>query len=417
MTIATEDISGEWSAAVLTDDQIHHSNFACRSRNDSRTQLGERVAVDEVTTRKERREFVDLPWSIYRDDPNWVPPLKREVHAFIDRRRHPFYLHGDAAQFIARRSGEVVGRIMVSDDPYYNAQHGTNLGCFGMFESIDDTNVARRLLDRAADWLRARGRTEVMGPIDYSTNYPSGLLIDGFDTPPRIMMNHHPAYYQALLEGWGLDKEKDLYAWWFEDPHDIISAWHKRAARIAARYGVTVRPARFDQFDQEIDVFKRLYNDTWEDHWGMVRMSDAEFEHLAHSLKQIGIPELMLVAEVNGDPVGVSISLPDINEALAPLNGKLTNCGIPIGLIKLLRNLRKIRSARMAVLGVLEGFRRRGVSELLILQTLDHGKNVLKYTGAELSWTLEDNDMVNRTIERVGAERYKTYRVFGRSLD
>ncbi len=183
------------------------------------------VQIREVKSRKERDQFVRFPFSIYTGDANWSPPLLVEAKAFIDRKKHPFYKHGDATQFLAYRDGKVVGRILVSDDPNYNAEHLTNLGCFGMFECIDDQRVANALLNAAADWLRRRGRTEMMGPIDYSTNYPCGLLIDGFDTPQRVMMNHNPPYYAGLLENWGLWKAKDLYAWWFDDSNDMLNQW------------------------------------------------------------------------------------------------------------------------------------------------------------------------------------------------
>ncbi len=372
--------------------------------------------VDQVRTRKDRRAFVELPWRIYRDDPHWVPPLRHEVHAFINRRKHPFYRHAEAALFIARRDNQVVGRILVSDDPNYNAQYETNLGCFGMFECIDDQCVADDLLNQAAAWLKPRGRTQVLGPIDYSTNYPCGLLIDGFDTPPRVMMNHQPAYYQRLFENWGLSKSKDMFAWWFEDSNDMLGAWNERAEKLAERFKVKIRCVDLRNFDEELRVFKYLYNACWEDHWGMVRMTDAEFDHLAAQLRQIAQPEMMLVAEVKGDPVGICVTLPDINQAIRPLDGNLFNYGLPIGLFKLLRNMRRITTARVAVLGVVDGYRRRGVAELLILRTLDHGKNQLGYQGAELGWTLEENEMVTRTIKRVGGIPYKTYRIFERDL-
>ena len=171
-----------------------------------------------------------MPWRIYADDPHWVPPLLIEVKAFLNRRKHPFYQHGDAVQFIALRGDETVGRILVSDDGRYNQEHNSNLGCFGLFESIDDQATAHALLDAAADWLRARGRSAIRGPIDYSTNYQCGLLVEGFDTPPRIMMNHNRPYYARLLESWGLHKGRDLYAWWFVDSLDLVSKWKSRAS-------------------------------------------------------------------------------------------------------------------------------------------------------------------------------------------
>ncbi len=176
------------------------------------------LSVVEVCSRTERDQFIKFPWRIYKNDPAWVPPLIIERKAFLDRQRHPFYQHGDAALFLAKRNGEIVGRIMVSDDPNYNALHRSDVGCFGLFESTDDIDVAAALFDRAAEWLRRRGRSEIMGPIDYSTNYVCGLLIDGFQFPPTILTAHNPPYYQQLIESCGFAKAKDWYAWWFADP-------------------------------------------------------------------------------------------------------------------------------------------------------------------------------------------------------
>ena len=193
------------------------------------------LEVREVRSRADLDRFIKLPWRIYAEDPHWVPPLLLEVKDFLDRRKHPFYQHGDATQFIAMRGDQTVGRILVSDDPLCNQQRGENLGCFGMFECDDDQAAAGGLLDAATGWLAARGRTAIRGPIDYSLNYPCGLLIDGFDTPPRIMMNHNRRYYARLLESCGLAKAKDLYAWWFVDRCDLLSQWQPtgRAARPA----------------------------------------------------------------------------------------------------------------------------------------------------------------------------------------
>jgi GNAT superfamily N-acetyltransferase len=255
-----------------------------------------------------------------------------------------------------------------------------------------------------------------MGPIDYSTNYACGLLIDGFDTPPRIMMNHNPPYYAALLEACGLSKAKDLYSWWFDDRLDVLDAWRAKAERLAARGRFQVRSFRLDDFDAEIERCKAVYNAAWERNWGFVKMSDAEFAYMAKHLRQLAAPELLLLAEVEGRPVGFSMTLPDLNEAIRPLDGRLFRWGLPIGLVRLLRNRRRIRTARLLTLGVIEGFRRRGISELLILRTLDYGKHVAHYTGAELGWTLEDNELINRTIVAVGGRRYKTYRIYEREI-
>ncbi len=377
--------------------------------------VGRSLRIVEVRSRSQRDDFIRLPWRIYRNDPVWVPPLLVERKAFINPQKHPFYKHGAAAQFVAYAGGDAVGRILVSDDPHFNAQNHTNLGGFGMFESIDEFDVAHPLLDAAERWLRARGRSAMLGPMDYSTNYSCGLLVDGFDRPPRVMMNHNPPYYEDLLASWGLAKAKDLYAWWFTD-NPRIEQWRPRVERLARRTGVTIRPMQRDNVVREINACKRIYNEAWNENWAFVPMSDAEFDDMAKLLKHLAEPGLLLVAEINGEAVGFSITLPDFNEAIGPLNGRLTRFGLPIGLLRLRANLKRIRTGRLIALGVLPEFRRRGVAEMLILRTFDHGRHQLGFTGAELSWTLEDNQLINHTIETVGGERYKTYRLFEKAI-
>jgi len=372
--------------------------------------------IREVCNRADRNRFIKVPWLIYDKDPQWVPPLVSEVKRFLNPTKHPFLRHGAATQLLALRNGAPLGRILVSDDRRYNQEQGTNTGCFGMFECIDDRETAAALLAAAADWLRRRGRDKIMGPIDYSTNYPCGLLIDGFHTPPRVMMNHHRPYYAALLESWGLTKLKDLYAWWFVDPRNMIDRWQRKAQRLAQRGGVTIRPFRRNDFEADVERCREVFNRSMANNWGFVRLTDAEFRYLAEQVSQLAVADLILLAEVRDRPVGCCITLPDINEAIRPLNGRLTRFGIPTGLARLAYRIRHVKTARMAVLVVLEEFRRRGVAEMLILRTLDHGKNELGYTGAELSWTDEDNEVVNRTIEAVGGRRYKTYRIYQKPL-
>ncbi|MBI3465091.1 MAG: hypothetical protein HY000_18845 [Planctomycetes bacterium] len=291
---------------------------------------------------------------------------------------------------LAWRDGQPVGRIMVSDDPRYHAIHSDNVGCFGMFESIDEPAVAHALLNAAAQWLTARGRTAIRGPIDYSMSYPVGLLIEGFDTPPRVMMNHHPAYYAALLESCGLTKAKDLYAWWFVDSDQMLDKWRRREERFRAKSGITIRPFNKRNFDADVQACMGVYRDAWEKNWGFVPMSDAECEQFAGHLRTLAAPELILLAEHHGKAIGIALTLPDFNEALRPLNGRLTTWGLPIGLVRFLYRIKRVKTGRLVALGVLEPYRRRGVCESLILHTLEAGKHRFGLTGAELSWTLED---------------------------
>jgi GNAT superfamily N-acetyltransferase len=374
------------------------------------------VQIELVESRAQRERFVRLPWSIYRDDPVWTPPLLMERRKFINPRKHPFYQFGTAVQYLATQAGQDVGRIMVSNDPHLlQQQPEINAAFFGLFESTNDPAVTAALFNAARVWARERGRTELWGPIDYSTNYACGLLIDGFEHPPRLTMNHNPAYYERLLVGQGLVKLKDLYAWWME-PNPEIERWRPRVEKMAVRSRVTLRPLNPKRICQEIMICKEIYHQAWHDNWAFVPMTDAEYKDMAHDIVAYGKPELLLIAEIDGRPVGFSMSMPDVNEALIPLNGRIMHWGLPLGYLKFLRALRQVRVGRMLILGVLPEFRRRGIAEMLILRTFDVGMGELGYSGAELSWTLEDNELINRTIAAVGGKRYKTYRIYQQKL-
>ena len=368
-----------------------------------------------MEARPDLEAFISLPWRVYADDSAWVPPLRREVHAFLDRDRHPFYRHGAAQAFVARRGEEVVGRILASDDPHYNERHGTNVGMFGLFESANDAEVANALLETAARWLRARRRTGMLGPIEYSTNYTCGLLVEGFDTPPRLLMNHNPPYYRSLLEGYGLATVKELYAWWIDQQPDL-RPWLARADRIARR-GIILRSISKKHLSTEVEKAKLIYNQAWYDNWGSVRMTDAEFDDLGRHLADIADENLLVMAEKDGEPVGFSLSLPDANEAFRAVgDGRLVQWGfVPLGVAKLLIGLRRIKTFRYLALGVLPGFQGRGIAEAMVLRTM-HEAVKAGYTGCEMGWTLDDNDRVNRAITAVGAKRYKTYRIYQGAL-
>jgi len=372
------------------------------------------IEVSLVTGAREKNAFIKFPWRIYRNDPVWVPPLIIEREAFLDRRRHPFYKHGDAALFLARRNAEIVGRIMASDDPNYNSLHESNTGCFGLFECIDDVEVAAALFKTAADWLRTRGRVEIMGPIDYSTNYVCGLLIDGFEHPPTLLTSHNPPYYAKLIEHSGFTKAKDWYAWWFTEFPAPAQRLRKIAIARAGKLGVRIRQINLKKIEEEGQRIRTVYNQAWEKNWGFVPFTEAEADHMAHELKQLIIPQTTLIAEIGDRPVGFVIGVPDINVALRKINGRLTTFALPIGLIRLLYYQRKIRTGRLIALGVVEEYRRSGVAEMLVLRLMDDALS-RGFTG-ELSMTLEDNVMVNRFIEAMGAKHYKTYRIYHRPI-
>jgi GNAT superfamily N-acetyltransferase len=373
------------------------------------------VEVTPVRGGSDRTAFIRFPYSIYQGNPHWVPPLEMERRDFLDPRKHPFFEFGEVELFLARRGKQVVGRIAAVNNPRYNEFHGTNAGFFGLFECVDDAGVARALFEAASAWLRAKGFTSVVGPMSYSTNYECGLLIEGFDMPPAVMMAYNPPYYAALIEACGFTKAKDLFAWELSSSVAPPEKVARVAEKIRQREGVTVRPVEMRHFDAEVAKVKALYNSAWEKNWGFVPMTEREFDHLARELKQMVRPELALVAEVKGEPVAFALTLPDANEALKAANGRLTQFGLPIGLIKLLLAVRRIRRLRLVLLGTKEGYRRRGLDAILYLDTLRKARE-LGYSGGEISWTLEDNHLVNRAIESMGGKRSKLYRVYERPL-
>ncbi len=373
------------------------------------------IEVSQVRSRKERNAFIKFPWRIYKDDPAWVPPLILERKEFLDRKRHPFYQHGDAGLFLAWRGGEIVGRIMASDDPNYNAFHKSSVGCFGLFESIDDVDVAAALFDAAMKWCRNKGREEMIGPIDYSTNYVCGLLVDGFQHPPTLLTAHNPPYYAELIEKCGFAKEIDFYAWWFSDPTAATKRLRKLEVRLQPRRRFSIRQGNLRDLGAESVILREIYNEAWKDNWGFVPFTEAEFSHLTTEMKPLLRADFTAVAESDGQSVGFAIGLPDINDALRKINGRLTTFGIPIGLAKLLYYKWRSKKARLIAMGVRPQFRRLGVAEMLVLRVMEEGMVKCGFEG-ELSMTLENNIMINRFLEAIGATRYKTYRIYRRLI-
>ena len=371
--------------------------------------------VTAVSSSADLNAFLKFPWQIYKSDPAWVPPLLLERKEFLDRKKHPFYEHGYAALFLARSGGKIVGRIMASDDPNYNALHKTNTGCFGLFECIDDRDVAAALFEAAANWLRAKGRDEIMGPIDYSTNYVCGLLVEGFEFPPTLLTAHNPSYYTSLIERLGFEKAMDFYAWWFSDPTRAAIRLRRLAGSLKKRHSATIRPGNLKNIRAESRRLREIYNEAWKENWGFVPFTEHEFEFMTKELKQLVVPEFTLIAEIGDEPVGFILCVPDINVALRKIDGRLTSYGLPIGLAKLLYYKSRIRTARLIALGVKPKYRRGGIAEMLVLRIIEDAMVKRGFTG-ELSMTLEDNHLINRFLAAIGAQRYKTYRIYRRAL-
>lgn len=368
------------------------------------------VEIRDVAGEKDLHRFVLLPWKIYRDQPNWVPPLIREVKNMLRPEKHPFHKHGEVALFLAYREKELVGRIAAIINDRHNEFHEEKTGFFGFFESIDDATVASALLERAAQWVADRGMERLRGPASFSTNEECALLIDGFDTPPYIMMPFNPPYYQGLMEAAGFTKAKDLIAY-IHYNHKLPERALRASNRIAQREKVKVRSLDKHRFSEEIDRFTEIYNQAWERNWGFVPMTDEEIHHMAVSLKPVVNEDLILFLERGDDTLGFAMALPDMNQALMHANGRL----FPFGLLKILYHARRIRTARCLVLGVLPSHRGKGFDSLLYLTILANAKKHGINEG-ELSWVLEDNTAIRRPLERFGAKAYKTYRFYERSL-
>jgi GNAT superfamily N-acetyltransferase len=285
-----------------------------------------------------------------------------------------------------------------------------------MFESIDDQEVANALFGAAADWLRARGRDEIMGPIDYSTNYLCALLVDGFEHPPMLLTSHNPPYYSRLIEGWGFAKVMDFFAWWFAHPANAAARLRKLAGALKKRpEKVTPREINLREISSEAQRIRSIYNQAWAKNWGFVPFSEKEFAYMTKEMKPLLLPDLVWLAEIGGEPVGFILCVPDINVALKKINGRLTTFGLPIGLARLLYEKGRIKTVRLVALGVVPKYRRHGIAEMLVLQIIENAMLKRGFIG-ECSLILENNVMMNRFLEAIGAEKYKTYRVYRRSL-
>jgi len=368
------------------------------------------VEVVAVRSGRDLERFIALPYSLHRRDPMWVPPLRMDVRTILSPKKNPFFDHAEAQYFVGWADGRMVGRIAAIKNDAHNALHKDKVGFYGFFESVDDPAVATALFDAAAAWLRARGFDTMRGPMNPSINDECGLLVEGFDTPPVVLMPHNPAYYIPLHERYGLRKAKDLICFWGggEAPPERFN----RASKILAeRLGVTLRTLDMKRFREEVDLVKVLFNQAWEQNWGYVPMTEAELEHLAKQLKPIIVPELVIFAEHAGRVIGFAVGLPDFNVALKHNpSGRL----FP-GLLKVLWYSRKIHRVRIPLLGAIKEYQGKGIDALLyhriwnecVARGMPYGEG---------GWVLEDNAAMMNGMIRLGFHAYKTYRVFDIAL-
>lgn len=380
-----------------------------------------RLTIEQVQTAEERMEFIRFPWKVYRNDPYWVPPLISERVEFLDPERHPFYEHADVALFLARRDGEVAGTVAALVNHRHNEYWGEKTGFFGLFETIQNQEVAAALLDTACGWVRERGMTGIRGPANFSTNEEIGLLVGGADGPPVIMMTYNPRYYADFIEGAGFVKAMDLLAYLADLEPFRREGLPERTLRIARkvteRRGISVRKIDMRRFDEEVEHVKRLYNSAWSKNWGFVPLTDSEIEHIAAQLKQILDPDLCCFIEKDGEPVGFALVLPDLNRPLlkAYPRPQTPEWWTMLRLLWHWKVRRSVNTARAYAGGIVEPHRGVGADAVMAMGV---AQALLRkgYRYCEISWILESNLMMRRMAEAYGGKVYRTYRVYEKPL-
>jgi len=373
------------------------------------------IQIKSVENSSDLKKFIDFPWEIYKADPHWVPPLKIAIKDLIDPKKNPFFKHAKIRTLLALNENEkVVGRVLGSIDDNHNSFHGEKVAFFGFYESENNVEITKALLDDLSAWARENGMTALRGPVNLSTNNECGLLVEGFDDSPQVMMTYNPKYYETLFEEVGLVKAKDLYAYFLKTADKFRKVIYYQCERLKRKSKIVMRPFDMKKFDEEVERVLQIYNDAWEKNWGFVPMTREEFHHMAKDMKLILDPNLAFIAEVDGEPAGFSLSLPDVNQVFAKVkNGKL----LPFGIFKLLWNLKgpgrksTINRCRILTLGTKQKFRDLGLGPLFYVETYSQALK-LGYVGGEASWVLEDNNQMNRALEKMCGNRTKVYRIY-----
>jgi hypothetical protein len=372
------------------------------------------IHLETVSGRRQLDEFIRLPWAIYRSDPNWVPPLLFEQKQRLTA-KNPFFAHARWQAWTARYNGRLVGRISAQIDRLYQDRHGQKVGYFGMLEAEDNTELFTTLLRTAENWLRDQGMQRVRGPFNLSINEECGLLTDGFDTPPYIMMGHARPYYARHIEASGYAKAKDLLAYRIASDIEVPAVMTRLAEKAAPR--VRVRGLRRKQLGQELEILRDIFNDAWFNNWGFVPFTEAEFAEIGKMLALLVDDDFVQIAEINDRPVAMIVALPNINEIIRDLNGRL----LPFGWLKLLWRL-KVRyptTARIPLMGVRREYQRTRLGPALafmVINAVRPGGIRRGIRAVEMSWILEDNDGMRNIIETLGGSAYKRYRIYEKDL-
>jgi hypothetical protein len=367
------------------------------------------VEVNAVTSRQDWREFIELPYRLHSTSPWWVPPLRVERRLFHSRRMNAYFKHAGAQEFIARRSGQVVGRVSAQVDGNYDAQHGPGTGMFGFLELEDDPEVADALLGSARAWLAERGRTRMIGPMDYTMNDECGILVAGFEREPMIRQAWHPPYYQRLCEGAGLTKAIDLYMWELDisDREKIRPIIFEFAEQARTKHGIELRHMRRRDLPTDVKVFGEVYNAAWKDNWGFVPYDDEDLKYYGEGLQLVFDKNWFMVAEKGGATVGIAITVPDVNQVLKLMNGRL----LPLGWWRWLRKGKVISRVRVGFLGIKPEYQHTGTAAMFYVEHFEMA-TVTPQKWGEMGWILETNRAMNRGMEAMGGRIVKRYRVY-----
>jgi len=362
-----------------------------------------------VSTRKERKLFFRLPWDLYRDDPNWVPPLRLVQKELLNFLPHPFYDDAEIQNFLALRDGKPCGRLAAIVNHAHNRWYNERRGFFGFFESVEDEEVSGRLFDAARQWFAERDIEAIRGPMNPSLNYECGLLVEGFHEPPWFMMTYNKPYYGRLIENYGFRKVQDSFAFWghIDMLEEVSRRLHSLSQILFDRFELKCRPMNTKRFDEEIKIFLDIYNQSLVSTWGFVPMSPGEVRKQAAGMKRMIVPELTTIAEIDGKPAGTMFGLLDYNPRIKQIDGKL----FPFGFIKLLGNRRTIKRMRLISTNVLPEYQSWGIGIALVARLVP---DVLQWgiEEAEFSWVLESNDLSYKTLKKGGAKITKRYRFY-----
>jgi len=367
------------------------------------------IEIVEVKSKRDLLDFIKLPFSLYRDDPLYSPQLIHDLKVYFSP-KNPFFNDADVAFFLARKRGRILGRIVSIVNHLHNRVWKEKAGFFGFFESPNDRDIAKALLDTVSRRLREKGLTIMRGPMNFSTNEECGFLIDGFQEAPMLMTSYNPPYYNDLMTGYGLVKAKDLHAYIYQVEEELPEKI-MRVAAIAEKRGITAKQVKKDYFMAAMREFREVYNSAWEHNWGFIPMTEDELEYSANRLKPLVVPDMTIIAEKDGQPVGFLGMLPDFNFVLRKMHGNLN----PLTIAKALYYSRKIPDLRLLLLGIKAEYRNKGVDGILFREAFK-GVRRGKYRRVEFSWILEDNIPIIRLVEMIGGKLYKRYRIYEKEI-